>query len=354
MNNKTNVKLLPIKHEENLFVCDVADAVLKDIMPQMEHPFYTLSKKPDTAIRRYEHNGNWVEITPSVKGIATIYDKDVLVYCVSQLMSKLKRGEDISSPRIRITTHDLLRFTNRGSSGREYLALSEALDRLAGTRIKTNIKTGGQVQTKNFGLIDESDIVRKNNEQDGRMLWCEIKLSDWVFNAIRDGEVLTLNSDYFRLAKPLERRVYEMARKHCGVQKKWSISLALLLKKSGSQSPLKKFKQMIKDLVKFDHLPDYHVKLDEEDMVHFYLRSTSASTMSGKFSDTPKLPILDADTYEKARQYAKGFDIYMLEKEWNEFWVDTGCPILKNPDRAFIGFVKSKFDETPKQGAMNF
>ena len=64
-----NEHLLPIRHgSADLFICDVADAVLKDLMPQMEHPFYALSKKPDTKIRRYEHNGEYVEIVPSVKG----------------------------------------------------------------------------------------------------------------------------------------------------------------------------------------------------------------------------------------------------------------------------------------------
>src|ERR1022692_2590658 len=64
--------LVAAKHGKgDLFICDVADAVLKDLIPQMEHPFYSLSKKPETAIRRYEHNGNWLEIVPSVKGLAT-------------------------------------------------------------------------------------------------------------------------------------------------------------------------------------------------------------------------------------------------------------------------------------------
>ncbi|OUJ11670.1 replication initiator protein A [Acetobacter okinawensis] len=71
--------LLPKRHpQHDLFICDVADAVLKDVMPQMEHPFYSLSKKPETSVRRYEHNGQWLEITPSVKGLVTIYDKDIL------------------------------------------------------------------------------------------------------------------------------------------------------------------------------------------------------------------------------------------------------------------------------------
>ena len=52
--------LLPDRHpQHNLFVCDVADAVLKDDMASMEHPFYSLSKKPDTAVRRYDHGDKW-------------------------------------------------------------------------------------------------------------------------------------------------------------------------------------------------------------------------------------------------------------------------------------------------------
>jgi hypothetical protein len=78
---------------------------------------------------------------------------------------------------------------------------------------------------------------------DGRLLWYEVEISDWVFNAIRANEVLTLNRDYFRLRKPIERRIYEIARKHCGRKKEWSIGLALLHKKSGSQGNVRLFKQ---------------------------------------------------------------------------------------------------------------
>ncbi len=255
--------LLPLRHGTgDLFICDVADAVLKDIMPQMEHPFYSLSKKPETAIRRYEHNGSWLEIIPSVKGLATIYDKDILIYCISQVIEKIKRGEPVG-PRLRITSRDLLVFTNRGTSGKDYEALCEALDRLEGTRIKTNIRTGDEEARDSFGLIDASSIRRKHG-LDGRLLWVEIKLSDWVFNAIRSQEVLTLNRDYFRLGKPLERRVYELARKHCGRQKEWAISLDTLLKKSGSQSPMKRFRQMLKNIATNDHLPDYRVTFDDD------------------------------------------------------------------------------------------
>ncbi|MDD4616405.1 MAG: replication initiator protein A [Alphaproteobacteria bacterium] len=337
-------QLLPVRHSGgDLFICDVADAVLKDLIPQMEHPFYSLSKKPETSIRKYEHNGNWIQITPSVKGLATIYDKDILIYCISQLMEKLKRNERVSQ-RIRITAYDLLIFTNRGSSGRDYDALCEAIDRLSGTRITTNIQTGDEEQRDSFALIDSSSIRRKNG-LDGRLLWMEIKLSDWVFNAIRSQEVLTLHPDYFRLRKPLERRIYELARKHCGKQPSWQISLGTLLKKSGSQSPEKRFRQMVKHLARYDHLPDYHVTFDEDaDKINFFRRDESKKH-TYQPSNEEKLPQLSSRTLEEAREIAPGYDIYSIEQDWRHYWEQSGKQPIRDPDKAFLGFCRSRYKQ---------
>jgi len=341
-------QLLQAKHDKgDLFICDVADAVLKDLIPQMEHPFYSLSKKPETAIRRYEHNGNWLQIVPSVKGLATIYDKDILIYCVSQVMEKLKRNEPVG-PRIRITSYDLLVFTNRGTAGKDYNALCEAIDRLAGTRITTNIRTGDEEQTDSFGLIDAASIRRKHG-LDGRLLWVEIKLSDWVFNAIRGQEVLTLHPDYFRLGKPLERRVYELARKHCGRQTSWTISVETLLKKSGSQSVITRFRQMVKHIAEHDHLPDYRVSFDEEsDNVTFFNRE-SWWDKTPLPSDGETLRPLPSEAYDEGREAAPGYDIHALESEWREWWAQSGKPKLDNPAAAFVGFCRSRHKRAPIQ-----
>jgi plasmid replication initiation protein len=250
-NTNPATPLFPDRHpQHDLFICDVGDAVLKDVMQQLEHPFFALSTKPETTVRRYENGPHWLEVTPSIKGLATIYDKDILIYCISQIMAKLNQGEAVS-PRVRINTRELLIFSNRGTSGREYLSLLDALDRLEGTRIRTNIVTGDEEQIDGFGLIDASSVRRKHG-LDGRLMWSEVKLSDWVFNAIRNAEVLTLHRDYFRLRKPLERRIYELARKHCGTQKQWRVSLSKLHLKSGSRSPQKRFRQMIKVTARLD------------------------------------------------------------------------------------------------------
>lgn len=345
-NDDHHSQLVPIKHiQGDLFICDVADAVLKDIMPQMEHPFYSLSKKPEMAVRRYEHNGNWIEITPSFKGLATIYDKDILIYCISQLVEKIKRGESVGA-RIRLTSYDLLAFTNRGTSGRDYMALSEAIDRLAGTRIKTNIRSGDEEQEENFGLINAATIRRKHG-LDGRLMWVDIELSTWVMNAVKAQEVLTLHRDYFRLRKPLERRVYELARKHCGRQPSWTISLDVLLKKCGSQSPQKHFRQMIRHIAKHDHLPDYHVTFDDDsDQVTFNNRD-SWWDKTHVASDAEELPALPSRAIEAAKAAAPGYDVYALEQDWREWWVSSGKPKLDNPVAAFVGFCASRNKRAP-------
>jgi plasmid replication initiation protein len=330
--------LLPDRHpQQELFVCDVADAVLKDDMASMEHPVFTLSTKPDLKPRRYEHGGKWLEVTPSVKGMATIYDKDILIYAISQLMAAKKQGKKISKT-IRISARDFLIFSNRLTGGREYNLLVDALTRLRGTTLSTNVATGGEAPTKIFGLVDEATVHR--NPENGRVTGLEIKLSDWLYNAVGANEVLTLHPDYFRLRKPLERRIYEIARKHCGVQLEWRISLSLLKKKCGSNSPLKHFRYLMKGLVQHDHFPDYTVSYDAEgDMVRFSNRRAveEVATVTGSIH-------IDPETYNDARTCAPGWDVYYLETLWRSWMADGGAEPPKNPNAAFLGFCRRYFE----------
>ena len=330
------------KHpQQDLFICDVADAVLKDVMQQMEHPFYSLSKKPVTTIREYRHGDRWLKVTPSVQGLATIYDKDLLIYAISQLMAKRNQGEEIS-PRVRINSHEFLIFTNRGTGGKDYKALVEALERLRGTTISTNIITGDEEQIDVFGLIEKGTVRRKFG-LDGRLQWVDIVLSDWVFNAIAANEVLTLNRDYFRLSKPYERRAYEIARKHCGRQPEWSIGLELLRKKMGATSPMKKFRFFIRELAESDHLPDYTIQLGENDQVTFRNRTAWWKEEADE-QDRPRPVFATTETYERAKKFMpQGEDVYAWESDWIEFWRQSGCPTLKSADAAFLGFCKSRF-----------
>jgi hypothetical protein len=107
----------------------VADAVLKDDMASMEHPFFSLSKNPETIPRRYQNGEKWVEVIPSIKGLATIYGKGILIYCINQLVAKMN-ADETPSPYVKIVAKDLLIFINRSVRGRDYELLVDALSRL--------------------------------------------------------------------------------------------------------------------------------------------------------------------------------------------------------------------------------
>ena len=337
----TNIDLMPDTGAQmDLFICDVADAVLKDIQQHLEHPFYSLTKKPPKAIKRYEYKGNWNEITPSLKGQATIYDKDILIYCISQLIAALndkERTEPISK-RVEINCADLLRFANRGNSGRSYLALVDAIDRLAGTRISTNIinKHDGTEKYSNFGLINSATIERKFG-LDGRMMSCEIELSDWVFNSIKKDGVLTLHPDYFKLGRPIERRVYELARKHCGQKISDEIFVETLFKKSGSNAELKEFRRAIKEIAEANELPDYELTIDEEtDKIYFTNRKTMPIENELSWDGS-----LSAATFEKVALLGMRTDKYVVEQEFRN-WVARSRINVKNGNGLFISFCRRR------------
>lgn len=343
---ETDNRLHPERHSQHdLFICDVADAVLKDDLASMEHPFYSLSKKPDLKPRRYENNGKWLEVVPSVKGTATIYDKDILIFCISQMIAATNSGKELS-PHVKISAKELLLFTNRNTGGKDYEALREALERLDGTRIRTNVKTGQIEEDSGFGLIDSYSI--KRSEKTGRILDLQVKLSDWTFRSVASKEVLTLNRDYFRLKKPMERRLYEIARKHCGKQAQWKISLVSLKNKCGSMGSIDKFRFFVKDIAKGNHLPDYSMKfVPEDDSVHFYSRSAFIDNCAPPLPQDDR-PKLKPETFDAAREVAPNYDVFQLEKQWLAMWYDTGKPELKDPDKAFLAFAEYRSQKNPK------
>lgn len=321
--------------QQDFFVCDVFDAALKSDMPGMEHPLFTLAKHKDVTARRYESGNNYIEISPSVAhGRATVYDRDILIYCISQIIAALNEGRKVTSRTVRFKALDMLKATNRPTDGRSYLRLRDTFERLRGTTISTNILTGGKETAEVFGIVDDARVVRET--KDGRMLDCEVTLSRWVFNAIEAHEVLTLSPDYFRLRKPLERRIYEIARKHCGNQRTWRIGLDKLQAKCGSHSDKYAFRQMVSKIVaendRSDHMPDYTLAIEGSQVV-FMSRGTAGVLNDG----TPALsiPPLDPDTYEDACEIAQGWDVRFIEQEWRT-WAKE---VPKNPDAAFMGFV---------------
>lgn len=130
-------RLAPLRHQQrDFFVADIVDASPKDDLASMEHPLFAL-KAGDRRVRSYARNGLTVTIKPGVDGCATIHDKDLWIYCISQLVEALNREREDVSRTVRFTAYDFLITTNRPTAGVGYGRMVEALRRLKGTVVNT-------------------------------------------------------------------------------------------------------------------------------------------------------------------------------------------------------------------------
>jgi len=249
-----------IHKQRDFFTCDVFDTY-KDDTASMEHPVFSLSTKPDFRMLVYKNNDSTIKIKPSYTGLATIHDKDILLYLASNLMKAKNNGKKIHQV-VRFVAYDYMISTNKKTSGVQYQQLKDGLSRLKGTVIETNIKTNGTEITREFSLIDEWGVIKEDNK--GKMVAVEVKLSDWFFSSILGNSVLSIDKRYFDLRKPTERRLYELARKHCGDQPVWKINLEKLKGKLGITSPTRTLRFNIKKIIEINQLPEYNISMDSD------------------------------------------------------------------------------------------
>ncbi|MGC8551104.1 MAG: replication initiator protein A [Acidobacteriaceae bacterium] len=281
------------RNQPDFFVLDLIDYAFKGDVASMETPLFSLATKKDTSpwYWQSEDGAKKVEVTCNATyGRATQHDKDILIYCMSQITEAINHGTG-ASRTVRFTAYDFLKATNRNTYGDDYDRLRDALNRLRGTSITTDVRTGGQRITKGFGIIDSWETIEKS-PTNNRMVAVEITLSKWLWNGITAHEVLTIHPDYFRLRKPLERRLYEIARKHVGRQGIWIIALESLHKKSGSRASQKEFMRALREIIAADTLPDYRYHFDENGKVYVYARNGKmlADRLGKRIPKNPKRP----------------------------------------------------------------
>lgn len=352
---------LPDRHPvRDFFVLDILDVVPRSDMASMEHPIFSLSTKPETRELVYEHDGNRLQIVPSVRGLPSVFDKDILIYCISKLMHMKNSGRPIG-PKVRLTTHDLLVATNRPTNNLGYERLEYSLERLAGTVIKTTIETGEEATVEGFALISAFRYNRKGSMHAERLRYLEVTLCEWLFRAIDSADVLPISRDYFRLRRPLDRRLYDLARKHCGAKERWRISIDKLQKKCGSKQERKSFVRHLRETIEADHLPDYALMLDEDQVVFVRRAGDGAGTnrasappltapraiedgadllkTTAQASATERRIMVSSKAIERLYEIAPGWDKYALEHAYID-WAKNKDP-AHYEDARFLRWVTS-------------
>jgi len=264
----------------DFFIKDfLVDYSPKDAAEVMERPFFPLTKNKRIKPMEYQsENGEiWVRVLALPQyGMATIYDLDVLIYLISRLLAQTEPGSNIAGDTVRCTPVEILRGVARGTGGKDYAALMDALNRLKNTTIETNIRAKNKLKVERFNWISNFSGVGDANGSQLNTL--AITLPSWLLEGIRAGHVLTLDREYFLLTGGMEKALYRVARKHAGSQAHgFTVRLAILAKKVGCESPLPTFKMRCKRIAAADHLPRYAMTMTStrsgEDAVHFVDRA---------------------------------------------------------------------------------
>ena len=276
--SEPKVKRAPPVDDDQLmfFVPSICDAPLKDDVNLMDIAPFSLSKGKRVGVLRYQLNDCVITVEGgSEVGLANAYDYDIFLNMVSYLADEMRqftrdtrKGLMPSLPPTiyRPTAAQILKFCRRGDGGKQYAELEKALDRLQATRIKiTNLTGGKRRETNSFSLINQYQVIARTSQD--RIEQVQIDIPRWVYEGVvnqsRKFSVLTLNPDYFLIAKPTARFLYRFARRAAGKGVAHYTVKDLHLR-SGSTVPLRRFEHSIERLVsecRSDPLPDYDLAL---------------------------------------------------------------------------------------------
>ncbi|WP_430637595.1 replication initiator protein A [Sphingomonas hankookensis] len=255
----------PARPQGDLFRLDSPlTAEIRGERSLMAFPFFALAKNAWMKPLTYQANAISIEVRPSASGVATIYDKEIVLYIASLMLAKIEIGENVTQDFV-FTAHDLFTVTGANHSARSYGRLSEALERLQGTQIKTNIEAGGEGEEGFFSWLSEAKLhYSRTRGGERRLKAVKVRLCDWLFRAILlDRHVLDYAAAYFQLG-PIERRIYEVARS--SGEERLETDLATFRLQIGYQNPLANFRNALKQIAASDSIPDYRLELIEQEM----------------------------------------------------------------------------------------
>jgi plasmid replication initiation protein len=277
--NGRTMRLPTDRQQLELFRAIPGDLAPRDVQDLMAYPFFALGKNRRTIPIHFDARHVLIRVEGTAEhGIATIWDADVLIWAASQIVE----ARDAKLPTSRLiaaTPYEILRFTERGTSVRDYQRLRSALDRLQSTTIATSIRQHSTRRLHRFSWLNE---WIERTTPDGRSLGLELILPDWFYSGVLDSSlVLTIDPTYFRLTGGIERWLYRLVRKHAGHQPAgWRFDIRHLHAKSGSLARFSDFAIDIRRIVIQQALPGYELTLERNpggDEVLAFRRRTPAS-----------------------------------------------------------------------------
>ena len=235
----------------------------------MERPFFSLAKSKRVKPIEYRSPDSkvWVHVSANpLYGMATIWDADILIFFTSVVSDMRRRGINDIPQTLHFMPYDLLKVIGRQTTGRAYQLLTQSLDRLQSTTVKTNIRAPNNRREATFSWIDSWE--HRVDPKTERTRGMSVTLAKWFHEGLQmDGGVLAIDRAYFDISGGRERWLYRVARKHAGGAGEggFAISFPTLFEKSGAEGPYRRFKFELLALARTDNLPGYALNVENAD-----------------------------------------------------------------------------------------
>src|SRR5215475_3037781 len=138
------------RDELELFRALPGDLAARDAQDLMAYPFFSLSKSHRVTPIDFRMGEVAIRVEATAEhGMATIWDADVLIWAASQIVEARDAGLR-TSRLMAARPREILTFTGRGTSARDYHRLKAALDRLQSTTIATSLRQVHQRRMHRF------------------------------------------------------------------------------------------------------------------------------------------------------------------------------------------------------------
>ncbi|MDR3529307.1 MAG: replication initiator protein A [Rhodopila sp.] len=256
---------------------------LRDAIDLMAWPCFALTKGPRHVPIIHEHRGDFMRVSslPGARGLATIWDADILTWAVSQLAEARDRRLHVS-PALLTSGFQVLRFLGRGTGRSQYALLTAALERLAGTHVETSIGAALSAPAR-FHWIE-----RWEHGNAGLI----IVVPDWLLATVTERRrVLRVPPAYLRLTGAIERWLWRLLCRHAhGISTSWKIPLATLHARSGSLARATDFVVELRKIARRNVLPGYTLSIvwrDGEECLHAVRSAESFHSAAAVPGDRP-------------------------------------------------------------------
>src|SRR6516162_7552937 len=162
----------------DLFRALPGDLAPRDAQDPMAYPFFSLAKSKRVVPIDFRAGTITIRVEAVTEhGMATIWDADVLIWAASQIVEARDCGL-CTSRLMAARPREILTFTGRGTSARDYHRLKAALDRLQSTTIATSLRQISERRMHRFSWINEwTERADAHGNADG----IDLIVPDWFY-----------------------------------------------------------------------------------------------------------------------------------------------------------------------------